>query len=180
MDGNGHAGLERILTASLLHQGQDGLHNGLAKDVVGADVAILLDGHGRLVLDGAGSGKVNLQIELGIERTRTLLVRVVLIVFIVVFLISTDSLARMALERPAHTTDLAPDATNIVAVDTLGILGQGQDGSHLVGGFSEYSMEVLLQALVEDVVGERRVALEVDAGRRGSVLLAPKEEGTVV
>ena len=41
-------------------------------------------------------------------------------------------------------------------------------------------MEVLLQALVEDVVGERRVALEVDAGRRGSVLLAPKEEGRLL
>ena len=41
-------------------------------------------------------------------------------------------------------------------------------------------MDVLLQAVVEDVVGERRVALEVDAGRRGSVLRAPKEVGRLL
>lgn len=41
-------------------------------------------------------------------------------------------------------------------------------------------MDVLLQAVVKDVVGERRVALEVDAGRRGSVLVAPEEEGRLL
>ena len=38
-------------------------------------------------------------------------------------------------------------------------------------------MDVLLKTVIEHEVGERRVALEVNAGRRGPLLLATKKEG---